>query len=150
MCSLIGCKYSWSTHGGPVKKPCCAVLECWWPLWPGWPGWQETCGAGARPHHNRGGTVQGLWPLVKGDPQPHLSGTTFLYNKQSMLWFRQHSNWYYKSTTHWDRQMRCKHMYVNAWLPLAGGLIKQTTAAADWSVRLQRMDRSQGVHTMHT
>ena len=26
------------------------------------------------------------------------------------------------------------HMYVNARLPLAGGLIKQTTAAADWSV----------------
>ena len=39
--------------------------------------------------------------------------------------------------------MRCAHMYVNAPLPLAGGLIKQTTAAADWSVRLQRTDRSQ-------
>ena len=26
------------------------------------------------------------------------------------------------------------HMYVNALLPLAGGLIKQTTMAADWSV----------------
>ena len=39
--------------------------------------------------------------------------------------------------------MRCKHMYVNERLPLAGGLIKQTTAAADWSVRLQRICRSQ-------
>ena len=26
------------------------------------------------------------------------------------------------------------HLYVNAHLPLAGGLIKQTTAAADWSI----------------
>ena len=26
------------------------------------------------------------------------------------------------------------HMYVNARLSLAGGLIKQTTAAADWSI----------------
>ena len=26
------------------------------------------------------------------------------------------------------------HMYVNARLPLAGGLIKQTTMATDWSV----------------
>ena len=26
------------------------------------------------------------------------------------------------------------HMYVNERLPLAGGLIKQTTAAADWSL----------------
>ena len=26
------------------------------------------------------------------------------------------------------------HMYVNACLPLAGGLIKQTTVAADWSL----------------
>ena len=33
-------------------------------------------------------------------------------------------------------------MYVNARLPFAGGLIKQTTAAADWSVRLQRICRS--------
>ena len=39
--------------------------------------------------------------------------------------------------------MRCKRMYVNTCLPLAGGLIKQTTAASDWSVRLQRTDRSQ-------
>ena len=38
--------------------------------------------------------------------------------------------------------MRCKRMYVNVRLPLAGGLIKQTTAAADWSVRLQRICRS--------
>ena len=40
--------------------------------------------------------------------------------------------------------MRCKRTYVNTLLPLAGGLIKQTTAAADWSVHLQRTDRSQG------
>ena len=26
------------------------------------------------------------------------------------------------------------HIYVNARLPLVGGLIKQTTIAADWSV----------------
>ena len=45
---------------------------------------------------------------------------------------------------HWDRQMRSKRTYVNTLLPLAGGLIKQTTAAADWSIRLQRMDWSQG------
>ena len=38
--------------------------------------------------------------------------------------------------------MRCKRTYVNKHLPLAGGLIKQTTAAADWSVRLQRICRS--------
>ena len=38
--------------------------------------------------------------------------------------------------------MRCKHMYVNARLPLTGGLKKQTTTAADWSVRLQRICRS--------
>ena len=38
--------------------------------------------------------------------------------------------------------MRCKRMYVNACLPLAGGFIKQTTAAADWSVRLQHICRS--------
>ena len=41
--------------------------------------------------------------------------------------------------------MRCKRTYVNTRLPLAGGLIKKTTAASDWSVRLQRTDRSQGV-----
>ena len=41
--------------------------------------------------------------------------------------------------------MRCKRTYVNTCLPLDGGLIKQTTAASDWSVRLQRTDRSQGV-----
>ena len=41
--------------------------------------------------------------------------------------------------------MRCKRMYVNARFSLAGGLIKQTTAAADWSVHLQRTDRSQRV-----
>ena len=35
--------------------------------------------------------------------------------------------------------MRCKRMYVNASLPLAGRLIKQTTIAADWSVRSQRI-----------
>ena len=40
--------------------------------------------------------------------------------------------------------MRCKRTYVNTLLPLAGGLIKQTTAASDWSVRLRRTDRSQG------
>ena len=34
---------------------------------------------------------------------------------------------------------------VNAGFSLAGGLIKQTTAASDWSVRLQCTDRSQGV-----
>ena len=39
--------------------------------------------------------------------------------------------------------MRCKRMYVNTLLPLAGRLIKHTTAAADWSVRLQRICRSQ-------
>ena len=36
------------------------------------------------------------------------------------------------------------HMYVNVRC-LAGGLIKQTTAAANWSVRLQRICRSQCV-----
>ena len=42
------------------------------------------------------------------------------------------------------------HMSVNACLLLAGGLIKQTTAAADWSVHLQRTARSQGAHsTLH-
>ena len=35
--------------------------------------------------------------------------------------------------------MRCKRMYVNTCLPLAGGLIKQTTAATDWSIRSQRI-----------
>ena len=40
--------------------------------------------------------------------------------------------------------MRCKRTYVNTCLQLAGGLIKQINAASDWSVRLQRTDRSQG------
>ena len=44
--------------------------------------------------------------------------------------------------------MCCKRMYVNGRFPLAGGLIKQTTAAADWSVRLQRTDRSQRVRNI--
>ena len=35
-------------------------------------------------------------------------------------------------------------------LPLAGGLIKQTTAAADWSVRLQRICRSQCEESIKT
>ena len=45
----------------------------------------------------------------------------------------------------WDRSVRCKHTFVNARFSLSGGLIKQTTAATDWSVRLQRTDRSQHV-----
>ena len=39
--------------------------------------------------------------------------------------------------------MRRKRTYVNTLLPLAGGLIKQTTAAADWFIHLQRICRSQ-------
>jgi len=50
---------------------------------------------------------------------------------------------FFSSQSRLDRSVRCKHMYVNASFPLTGGLIKQTTAAADWSLRLQRTDRDQ-------
>ena len=51
-----------------------------------------------------------------------------------------------KLLTHWEQQMHCERMYVNARLPLAGGLIKQTTMAADWSVCLQPICQSQSVY----
>ena len=44
--------------------------------------------------------------------------------------------------------MRCDRMSVKARLRLAGRLIKQTTMAADWSVRLQRICRSQCVYDL--
>ena len=50
-------------------------------------------------------------------------------------------------TTHIEIGKCVAYVHKCGPLPLAGGLIKQTTAASDWSIRLQRICQSQCVRS---